>query len=376
MKKSSIYDKILLTSFPNASAQITNIIYAVKNGRLEIFMAVQPSDDRFDWCSRLIKARRNYSAAECCDILKNQLATFRGADPGYVSKVRSYQTKDFSIVTRYIPIYEATATVTYTWNTTDEKKTTVKISDGPLDTSPEYVKLSADVKTTHRQQLTFTKLIFANVADELRPTEFVGRNDQRFEALSHVDDLQGQMWTPHSVYSSGAMENAIISEAKKEHQGQVTLNKWSCTAILIPAFEITVPYNGRRDIWYVNAHNGASRCTGYLVSNRIEKAADETAQKVKLPHIISYIAGIASMIVSVTTMNWLGAWFATLLSLIISFSCGIVAINESRKQTKYSIRARFGKEGDCSRDEYSGALFCMWMALGALIFAVICAVIW
>ncbi len=339
-------------------------------------MAVQPSDNRFDWCDRLLTVRVNYSAEECCNILKSELAKFRGADPIYVAKVRSYQTKDFSISARYIPVYEARATVTYTWNTSDEEKGTIKLSNGPLDSSPEYIKVTTDVKTIHTKQLTFNRMFCRNITDELRPTEFTGRNDQRFYNLAHVDELNASSLGPTSVYSLPEMEQQIIAAAKNEHGGKVALNSWSCTMIAVPAFEITVHYNGRRDIWYINAHNGAARCTGYLVSDRMKNEANRMVKKVKLPHIVTYIAGSLSILVSVFTMNWRGAWFATLLSLLASFSVGIVAMVEASKQTESHIRSRFGREGLNARDEYGACMLYMWLALGALIFAALCAIIW
>ena len=55
-------------------------------------MAVEKSNNMFDWCDKIARAKTNYSDAECLEILKNRVAGIGGIDQGFYNKVASGST--------------------------------------------------------------------------------------------------------------------------------------------------------------------------------------------------------------------------------------------------------------------------------------------
>ncbi len=337
-------------------------------------MAVQSTDNRFNWCHELLEACQNFTPEECCVTLKNELSKLKGADPDYVATVRARPVSEFPMRLLFYPVYEVSATATYTWDETKYKKETteVKVSGEILSS---FVDTNKKVTTTYKEQISFDKTYFRNIYKELEPDNYVGRSDQRFYELDHVDDLEGGIYNDSCVYSQSDITDAIQRDAKSEHNGTPYINQWYCTACMIPLIEISVLYNGTKHRWYFNAHNGAMFCEGYLVSKKIANAAKETAKAIVVPHILTYIAGVSSIIVSFANMNW-EHWFASLLSLATSLIGGIIVMIKAGAQNETNLRAEFGQNGDLSEETQKNAITYLIVACVILVFAGFCAIVW
>ena len=76
-------------------------------------MAVEKSNNMFDWCDKIARAKTNYSDAECLEILKKRVAGIGGIDQGFYNKVSSATMKDVTFDNRFAPVYLLTIKATY-----------------------------------------------------------------------------------------------------------------------------------------------------------------------------------------------------------------------------------------------------------------------
>ena len=121
----------------------------------------------------------------------------------------------------------------------------------------------------------------------------MGRNDERFYKLSHVNDLEGGIYNQACVYNEAGLENAIKEYAgkiKPNQYAQHTLNRWSVTVCFVPVALVSYKYNGQTYTGTVNMHNGSTHLT-YLVSQTVKQKAT-TARKA------SIILRVSSLVVS------------------------------------------------------------------------------
>ncbi len=334
-------------------------------------MALQATDNRFDWCNRLLKARQNYSVEECCNIIKSELSKLKGADPDYVAAIISRAPKDFPVSKLYFPVYETTITATYTWDTVQKNYNTDKFSDVEIRTT-------TTTTTTNTERDTFNKTFHRGVYDALDVTAYAGRTDQRFYQLNHVDDLDGSIYNDNCIYRKSDMEIAV-NNAAMDHKKrkQVFVNQWSCTACMIPIVIITVAYQGHSHKWYFNAHNGKLYSEGYLVSKRVESSVKEAVTKTRIPHIITGILSALAVIITFATADWSSNWFTTLLSFALSIIGGIVLINKAFiKQNATHIRNQFGKDGPDVEHVYKKSIILMIVSICICVWCSLSAIIW
>lgn len=172
-------------------------------------MAVGQCNIKFDWCDQLIRVKRNYSNDECCNIVKNKLREFKGADSGFIKDVCSRANSTFRVARLFYPVYNVKATVTYDWN------------ESNTHNSGDY---SVTTTTHNTKTNTFTKNFFKGIYQGCCPDVFVGRNDERFYTLSHVDDLDGGVYNASCVYLEQGLQQdinayaaAIKPESNAEH---------------------------------------------------------------------------------------------------------------------------------------------------------------
>lgn len=72
-------------------------------------MAVEKSNNMFDWCDKIARAKTNYSDAECLEILKKRVAGIGGIDQGFYNKVSS-ATMNISCITNPVKYLKANKT--------------------------------------------------------------------------------------------------------------------------------------------------------------------------------------------------------------------------------------------------------------------------
>ncbi len=224
-------------------------------------MAVKNYDTSFDWCDELIEVRAYYSADECCNIIKNELRSLKGADEDFINDVCNRTNASFKPRLHFAPVYEATFPVTYTW----EVESVEDKGDYKIDKTTSYTDRSTLVQT-----------FYTGIYDSLDPSTFIGKKGDRFYTLKHVDDLNG------GVYNASCVQtyNEIYSKADKiaargKHFGKNSeyyINSLSATVFFVPMYVMNIEYGGTHYQCVVNAHNGHTHCK-YLISERASKIA-------------------------------------------------------------------------------------------------------
>lgn len=256
-------------------------------------MAVEKSNNMFDWCDSIARAKTNYSDAECLEILKKRVAGIGGIDKGFYDKVCSATIKDVSFDNRFAPVYLLTIKATYIYSD-------VEVDDNVTTT------------TTHTDTYTFNKCTTKNFFDSLKMGEFVGRNDNRLFTLTHVDDLPNSLYGTQYCYSSYEMDQRVYELAAPHHIGTCTVNKYDCMAVFVPVVCIYVDYNGKRYYCVVNKHNGYSYLY-YPVSQKV----NEGAKKAYTAYMTFKILGFACAGITVA-LSVLTIFIAGLLNGILS----------------------------------------------------------
>lgn len=251
-------------------------------------MAVEKSNNMFDWCDKIARAKTNYSDAECLEILKKRVAEIGGIDQGFYNKVSSSTMKDVTFDNRFAPVYLLTIKATYIYSDVE--------TDGDVTTT-----------TTHTDTYTFNKSTTKNFFDSLNMGEFVGRNDNRLFTLTHVDDLPNSLYGNKYCYSSYEMDDRVYELAAPRHIGTCTVNGYECMAVLVPVVCIYVDYNGTRYYCVVNKHNGCS----YLYYPASQKVT-EGAKRAYAAYMAFKILGFAC------------AGITLVLSIIEIFTAGLL----------------------------------------------------
>ena len=288
-------------------------------------MAVGYSDNRFDWCDELIEVKRNYSNDECCNIIKNVIKSQKGADPSFVKEICSKDNASFKFGWYFFPVYSTNFRVTYNW---DEEETKNK-GDYKVTT------------TTHNTNTnTFNRDFYKSIYNSCCPNLYVGRNDDRFYKLSHVDDLDGNIYSAASVYSQFALKEAMENYAKSEKPAigaSYLINGWSVMVFFVPMVNILYEFGGKTYNAVVNMHNG--RCyVNYVVS----KAVEEKSKKTFLASVIMKSASILLSLVCFLAVMYNGFW-AVLFSLgLIGGNIGATIATKHNKKYFYN---EYGSKG-------------------------------
>lgn len=312
-------------------------------------MAVENCNTQFDWCDKLVEAKGNYNRDECCNIAKNHLREIKGIDQNFLNKLLSTSNDKLKFKKYYFPDYYVQATVTYTWDVTTET----------------YDQIT----TTHNtEKNTFSEYFYKSIYESCKPVKFVGRNDERFYKLSHVDDLDGDIYNDSCVYTSGQLSYDIKSYARRKSpsaDAELCLNSWNATAVLVPIAVIGFEYNGTNYEFIVNMHNGY----GYYHYLVLQKVADKAKQAKRL----GFGVRVATILIGV------GAWIYTapksLFSLIAASALliflGIKVFSIDYKKDYFLDL--FGKKGEDFNifKAIQEALIALLLAIGGAILLVI-----
>ncbi len=262
-------------------------------------MAVGQYDGRFDYCDKLLETVANYNFDECCNIVKNTLKQFKGADKGFIQDVCGRPNSAFSIKKMFFPVYRVTMTVTYDWD---------------VESTEDKGDYKVTTTTHHTNTNTKTKDFFRNIYSSCAPNTFTGRNDQRFYKLSHVNDLDASIYNDSCVYSQSSLTDAISAYAQKEkpaNNADYLVNSWTVTVLFIPIAVINYKYGEKNYTSAVNMHNGQGHFE-YLVS----KECVENAKRAKKISLNLRTASIAVSSINFVISLLSGFW-ATLFSLAL-----------------------------------------------------------
>lgn len=220
-------------------------------------MAIEQSNNSFDWCETLAYAKTNFSDAECLDLFKKSLYGFSDIDSEYVKTIKKLELKNVKFINVYSPVYLLEIKASYV---------------------TEDFEIDDNVKTTTTYTNTYT---FGKYTDkgmpELNLSEFVGRNDNRLFSLSHVDDLKYPLYNQKCFYTQSEMRMRANNIARSEHIGECTLNSFHTYVYFVPVVCIKVRFGGKEYFCSINKHNGYVH-NYYPVS---EKAAAEVKKAFK-----------------------------------------------------------------------------------------------
>ncbi len=289
-------------------------------------MAVVQSDNRFDWCDELLEVKENYNFNECCNIVKNSLKEFKGADGNFLKEVCARANSTFSVRRTFFPVYSVNATVTYDWD---------------VESTQDKGDYTVTTTTHHTNKNTFNKDFYRNIYDACKPNTYVGRNDGRFYRLSHVNDLDGNIYNSGCVYSQSGLENAIgtyASNGKPSGNAEYLVNRWSVTVCFVPVAIVSYTYNGQTYTSTVNMHNGRGYFE-YCVSKKVK----EKAEKMRKTSMILRGVSLAVSGLGVVLCASLNVW-AMLLALVCFV---ILCITSAKmKHTKQYFLNEYGAQGE------------------------------
>lgn len=284
-------------------------------------MAVESCNTRFDWCYRLLETKGNYNRNECCNIVKNYLQKLQGVDKKFLNNILSTSNDAFRFKKYYFPVYSVEATITYTWDVRTET----------------YDEIT---ETHNTERKTFSNDFYKGIYDGCKPAKFVGRNDERFYKLSHVDDLDAGVYNNSCTYTSSQLTSEIKSYATNKSpstDADTYLNEWTATALLVPIAVIGCTYEGKDYEFVVNMHNGYGHYD-YLVS-------EEVSMKAVLAKRLSFWTRIAAILVSV--FAWMSVVSETLIASLLASGLVIFLIVKSftiNHKKEYFLDL-FGKKG-------------------------------
>ncbi len=316
-------------------------------------MALVNSDNRFDWCNNLYYAKTNYNKSECCNIIKNTIKTYKGADEDFVRDICNRTNDKFSVYHLYFPVYLTEYVATFTWVT---EKTEDKGS------------YTVDTTTNHSKRNSFNRSFFKGIYSSLSPDSFVGRNDQRFYILSHVADLDAGIYNDSCVYSKSQMSNLVSSDAsgyKPASNAECFINGWSSDVVFVPIAVICYKYGGSEYKSYVNMHNGSTYCH-YLISKKTEILATKAKKISLILRIITALSFVAStlLLISNAVNCWDVVW--SILGLGLSIA-GIIKICTLKHNQQY-FNNFYGSNGDVGATAYKQEI--IYLVLSIIMFIV------
>lgn len=182
-------------------------------------MAVARSNNTFDWCDDIARAKTNYSEEECLNIFKNHVYRLAGVDQTFAKCLKSAKKCDVKFLNSYVPVYMLTIRATYTRHE-DETR-------GDIVTT-----------TTYTETYTFDDYATRGYNNAINAELFVGRNDDRWYELSHVDDLPYSLFNSNCYYTRGTMSLEVERIAERKHIGKCFVNGFSATAVFVPVVNI------------------------------------------------------------------------------------------------------------------------------------------
>ena len=283
-------------------------------------MAVQYSNNAFDWCRQLVEVKINYNAEECLAIAKKKLQSLLGLDEKFVKDVCAKSLQEVKISLKYVPVYDVSVKLSANWSDTK--------SDTEMINGRTYDVLTT---TNHSQKRSTSKEFFKGIHKDLKVNAYVGRADSRFYKLAHVDDLKGGILSPEkTVYGRAELYKVIEKNANyllgrgetkvTFVKGKAQVNQWSATVFFVPIAVISFTYGGKEYTSLVNMHNGQSRVE-YKLQEKLEV-------KAKNAWLISKILLVLGVLFTGLTIV-LGGDSA--LVLIIAIICMIIGFKKKKE---------------------------------------------
>lgn len=246
-------------------------------------MAVTESNNNFDFCDNIYVAKTNYNNAECLNIFKNVIAKCSSADDLFKQKVLGATLSSVKFDDRFFPVYGLTVEATDTYYTSDTETQEITYSDYSTD------KASVTTTTTHYQPFSFFAYTYNGIYDSCKPDVFVGRNDQRFYSVAHVDDLPYPIYNSETNYLSykelreRARTRAPRFSPQKpllSYGSTIKVNALDSDVYFVPVVVIYLEFEGNSYHCVVNRHNGNSHYT-YPVSPEVDLESRFTRDKAK-----------------------------------------------------------------------------------------------
>ena len=283
-------------------------------------MALKQWDDRFDFCDDLLEVSANYSTNECCDIVKNTLKSFKGADRDFIQDICNRDNSTFKVRKMYFPYYCTQFTYTYNW----EEEETEDKGDCKIYNTIIHTDTNTKTKDFFSKKGIYTSCHVDN---------FVGRQDQRYYQLSHVNDLDGEIYNQRCIYSEDEIATGIknfVERGLPNGDGSWVVNRRFIQALFIPVAVVYYAYNGTNYSSVINMHNGCGGGFQYLVSKKTEENA--IASK-KVGVVVNLISLAISAIVFISTLladNLIRTIFAGIL-LLITIVLNVIWIANGKK---------------------------------------------
>lgn len=240
-------------------------------------MAVVNSNNMFDWCDDIARAKTNYSDKECLNIFKNHVSNLAGVDRNFAKRLNETNENGVRFVNTYVPVYMLKIRATYTYDVTQTKDDIV-------------------TTTTYNETYTFDDFATAGYNNAIQAQIFVGRNDDRWYELSHVDDLPFCLFNNQCAYSYNEMQSKVEYLAKYKHTGTCFVNGFTATAVFVPVVNIYYSYNGYEYFCLINKHNGK-----ITFQAPVSAEGKQKAQKAALISRVCKIIWITSFALSLLT---------------------------------------------------------------------------
>ena len=296
-------------------------------------MAIEKSNNAFDWCDDIGYAKTNFTDEESLNIFKKSLSSFGGIDKEFVNLVNNKTVKDMKFVNRYAPVYLLNIKATYGYDD-------FQVYDDET------------ITTTHTNVYTFSKYTFKGVPNSLNLGNFVGRNDNRIFQLSHVDDLKYGLYGDNCSYTSSEMSSRVYDLSYGYSRGTCTVNRYDCTAIFVPVVCIYVNFKGKSYHCVINKHNGCYYLY-YPVSTDMSQAAEKEFKTYKRFKFIGFAAVVCTFITALIVL-FTSSFLGGILSLLIFGGAqGILIKIMSKKyvfdNTEKEYLNEFAKTGKVNR---------------------------
>lgn len=323
-------------------------------------MAVAKSNDMFDWCDDIARAKTNYSDAECLDLFKRSTKGIGGIDKAFYDKVNAATMKDVRFDNRYAPVYFLTIRATYT--------------------TERFIVHDDHSTTTTRQTnvYTFDKSTFAGIYDSTKLGNLVGRNDERLYKLSHVDDLPYPLYNNDGCFTREQMRGRVFGIASREYTGSCFVNGFTCRAVLVPVVCVSIEYCGKRYTCVVNKHNG---CT-YL-SYPTSKAVADGAKKMFRTFITYKKIGFGFLIgagVALIPQIFLNGFWSTVFAVVVCGGLGLIlrwwlGYREVFAMRQQTFLDRFAKTGRVDRKLLKNIIIFMSACIVIFVLAVVLLIV-
>lgn len=278
----------------------------------------------FTFVNDICYAVSNYNSERCYNIVKNEIKSLAGADKGFINLILSSTGSSFKNYVLYVPVYEVSYTVTYTWDTKEE-------------TSDQIIT------THHTNKVSDTKYFYNGCYNSLAVNQL-----NNCDKLYVVNDCSQFPEYNDSVYLSRSelesRTNNIIRQQAPTNS-ETFLNSMSFgKVIFVPIRIFEVNYQGARYDLYINEHNGEIHYT-YPVDQQVLIETEKVQKTVLILKIVSIVATILLLVGSIVKGFVADNFWLTALSVILYIVIFVFLGKSCRKSGKQNIINYFGKYG-------------------------------